>query len=152
MTRLAQEAKQEQDLPDEPWKRGRAGTSIGRAVHAVLQTVDLKTGGGLDNIARAQAAAEGVPDRTMEISRLARYALSSVPVKRAVDSGRWWREVPVTAPMERGVIEGFIDLLFEEDDGFVIVDYKTDALRSGDEIEKAMQRYRLQAGGYALAH
>ncbi len=151
VTRLAQEAKQEQDLPDEPWKRGRAGTSIGRAVHAVLQTVDLKTGGGLDNIARAQAAAEGVPDRTMEISRLARYALSSVPVKRAVDSGRWWREVPVTAPMERGVIEGFIDLLFEEDDGFVIVDYKTDALRSGDEIEKAMQRYRLQAGGYALA-
>ena len=151
VTRLAQEAKQEQDLPDEPWKRGRAGTSIGRAVHAVLQTVDLKTRGGLDDIARAQAAAEGVPDRTAEIARLARYALSSIPVKRAVDSGRWWREAPVTAPMEHGVIEGFIDLLFEEDDGFVIVDYKTDALRSGDEIEKAMQRYRLQAGGYALA-
>ena len=151
VTRLAQEAKQEQDLPDEPWKRGRAGTSIGRAVHAVLQTVDLKTGAGLDNIARAQAAAEGVPDRTAEIARLVRYALSSIPVKRAVESGRWWREAPVTAPMERGVIEGFIDLLFEEEDGFVIVDYKTDALRSGDEIEKAMQRYRLQAGGYALA-
>ena len=151
VTRLAQEAKQEQDLPDEPWKRGRAGTSIGRAVHAVLQTVDLRTGAGLDNIAKAQAAAEGVPDRAAEIARLARYALSSGPVKRAVDSGRWWREVPVTAPMGGGVIEGFIDLLFEEDGGFVIVDYKTDALHSGDEIEKAMERYRLQAGGYALA-
>ena len=87
VTRLAQEAKQEQDLPGEPWKRGRAGTSIGRAVHAVLQTVDLRTGAGLDDIARAQAAAEGVPDRTAEIARLARFALSSVPVKRAVDAG-----------------------------------------------------------------
>ena len=151
VTRLAQEAKLEQDLPDEPWKRGRAGTSIGRAVHAVLQTVDLESGAGLDDIARAQAAAEGVPDRTGEIARLARYALSSVPVKRAVSSGRWWREVPVTAPMGGGVIEGFIDLLFEEDRGFVIVDYKTDALRSGDEIGTAMERYRLQAGGYAVA-
>ena len=57
----------------------------------------------------------------------------------------------MTAPMGGGVIEGFIDLLFEEDGGFVIVDYKTDALRSGDAIDTAMERYRLQAGGYALA-
>ena len=150
-TRLAKEAKDEQDIPDEPWRRGRAGTSIGRAVHAVLQVVDLHTGNGLEDIAKAQAAAEGVPGRADDIARLARRALRSPLVKRALDSGRWWRETPVACPVGEGIVEGFIDLLFEEEDGFVIVDYKTDALRSDDEIERAMSRYRLQGGGYALA-
>ena len=150
-TRLAQEAKDEQDIPDEPWRRGRAGTNIGRAVHAVLQVVDMKTGIGLEDIAKAQAAAEGVPGRADDIVRLVRRALDSPIVKRALDSGRWWRETPVAGPVGDGIVEGFIDLLFEEEDGFVIVDYKTDALGSDEEIERAMARYRLQGGGYALA-
>ena len=150
-TRLAQEAKDEQDIPDEPWRRGRAGTSIGRAVHAVLQVVDLRTGNGLEDIAKAQAAAEGVPGRADDIARLVRRAIDSPIVKRALESGRWWRETPVAGPVGDGIVEGFIDLLFEEEDGFVIVDYKTDALGSDDEIEWAMARYRLQGGGYALA-
>ena len=150
-TRLAQEAKNEQDIPDEPWRRGRAGTSIGRAVHAVLQVVDLKTGTGLEDIAKAQAAAEGVPGRANDITRLVRRAIDSPLVKRALNSGRWWRETPVAGLVGDGIVEGFIDLLFEEEDGFVIVDYKTDALGSDDEIERAMVRYRLQGGGYALA-
>ncbi len=151
VTRLAKDSKQEQEILDEPWRRGRAGTSIGKAVHAVLQTVDLETPDGLDDIAEAQADAEGVPKRASEIAGLARRALSSSLLERARRSGRWWREVPVAAPLGRGIVEGFIDLLFQEEDGFVIVDYKTDALRSDDEIEKAMQRYQLQGGGYALA-
>ena len=59
--------------------------------------------------------------------------------------------MPVSAPMEEGLLEGFLDLVFEEDDGLVIVDYKTDSLESQSEIEQAMHRYRLQAGSYALA-
>lgn len=151
VTRLAKDSKQEQEILDEPWRRGRAGTSIGKAVHAVLQTVDLETQDGLDDIAKAQADAEGVPRRASEIAGLARRALSSSLVERARRSVHWWREVPVAAPLGRGIVEGFIDLLFEEEDGFVIVDYKTDALRSDGEVEKAMQRYQLQGGGYALA-
>ena len=151
VTRLAKDWKQEQEISDEPWRRGRAGTSIGKAVHAVLQTVDLKTRDGLHDIAKAQADAEGIPTRASEIARLARRALDSGLVERALRSGRWWREVPVAAPLGRGIVEGFIDLLFQEEDGFVIVDYKTDALRSDGEVERAMQRYRLQGGGYALA-
>ena len=46
-----------------PWRRGRAGTSMGRAVHAVLQSIDLATGEGLAGAAAAQAAAEGISDR-----------------------------------------------------------------------------------------
>ena len=153
-TRIAQDKqdeKSEQDVPDEPWRRGRAGTNIGRAVHAVLQVVDLHTGSDLDENVRAQAAAEGVSAQADEISRLVRRAFQSSLVERALASGRWWREAPVAGPVGDGIVEGFIDLLFEEEDGFVVVDFKTDAVGSEEEVEQAMARYRLQGGAYALA-
>ena len=77
------EDKEEPDSP-EPWRRGRAGTSVGRAVHAMLQAIDLATGEGIQDRARAQAAAEGIPEREEEIARLCRDAVESAVVRRAV--------------------------------------------------------------------
>ena len=134
----------------EPWRRGRAGTSVGRAVHAVLQSIDLATGNDIGDRARAQAAAEGIPDRESDVARLSRVAVDSDIVKRAVASGRFWREVPVAVAIGEGSLHGFIDLLFEEDEGLVVVDYKTDSV-SADETSKAVLDYRLQGGAYAHA-
>ena len=106
--RQSGEDKEEPDSP-EPWRRGRAGTSVGRAVHAVLQAIDLATGEGIDDRARAQAAAEGIPEREAEIARLCRDAVESAVVRRAVASGRYWREVPVAAAVGNGSLHGFID-------------------------------------------
>ena len=147
-----QEDKQEQDTitTTEPWRRGRAGTSVGRAVHAVLQTIDLATGAGLADRSRSQATAEGISGREGEIVTLVQTALNSRTVSRAVASDRLWREVPVAVPMENGFLHGFIDLLFDEGDGLVVVDYKTDSLRA-DELDTAIERYRLQGGAYAHA-
>ena len=134
----------------ETLRRGRGGAPIGRAVHAVLQTIDLATGDGIEHTARAQAAAEGVPQDHAEIARLASVAVDSDIVRRAVASRRYWREVPVAAPIADGALEGFIDLLFEEDGELVIVDYKTDAIDQ-DDTEEYTARYHTQAGCYALA-
>ena len=128
----------------------RAGTSVGRAVHAVLQSIDLATGEGIAERARAQAAAEGVPGREGEIERLCHVAVDSDIVKRAVASQRYWREVPVAVGTGNGSLHGFIDLLFEAEEGLVVVDYKTDAI-AGDAAPEAVQRYRLQGGAYAHA-
>jgi ATP-dependent helicase/nuclease subunit A len=130
------------------FRRGRGGTSVGRAVHAVLQAIDLGSQTGLENLARAQAAAEGIPNRTGDVSRLVRQAAESEPVRRAVASGRLWREVPIGAPAAGVVLEGFIDLLFQTDQGYEIVDYKTDEIRP-DELEGRMERYRVQGEAYA---
>jgi ATP-dependent exoDNAse (exonuclease V) beta subunit len=142
------EAEPEPEAP--PWRRGRAGTSIGRAVHAVLQSVDLRTGEGAGEIARAQAAAEGVDSQAGEVERLVRAALGSDAVRDAV-AGRHWREVYVAAPVGEAVVEGFVDLLYEGPDGLVVVDYKTDQVRSDADIDTAVDRYRLQGAAYALA-
>ncbi|WBL36598.1 UvrD-helicase domain-containing protein [Tepidiforma flava] len=137
--------------PAEPWRKGRAGTAIGRAVHAVLQGIDLGTGEGLEAAAAAQAEAEGIADRADEVKRLAGNALASAAVQAAVASGRYWREVYVGADVGGVLVEGFIDLLYEGQDGLVIVDYKTDGLRSAAEADRVMPQYRLQAGAYAAA-
>ncbi len=138
----------EQD-PSEPWRRGRAGTMIGRALHMVLQSADLNTGKDIDVWARAKTTAEGIPDRNKEVAQLAHRAIESPVVRRAVASGKYWREVPVAIPVGAGSIQGFVDLLFEEDGKLVVVDYKTDDAQ--DDVTSAIARYRVQGAAYALA-
>ena len=150
-TGLAKINKDEpEEEPNEPWRRGRGGAPIGRAVHSVLQTIDLANGAGIDSAARAQAVAEGIPDRAAEVARLARTAIDSDIARRAVASGRLWREAPMAAPVVAGgAVQGYIDLLFEENGELVVVDYKTDAIDEAH-VPDAAERYRLQAGAYAL--
>jgi len=150
--RLDRERKEEQEWgqADEPWRRGRAGSQVGRAVHAVLQSIDLATGAGLEERAQAQATAEGIPSRVDDVIALSRRAVNSESVRRAVASQRLWRESPVATPVKGGFLHGFIDLLFEEPDGLVIVDYKTDSVME-DRVEDAVEKYRLQGGAYACA-
>ena len=143
-------AKAEPDLELPPWRKGRYGTAVGRAVHAVLQTVDLATGEGLDELARAQAVAEGVPSRRADVVRLARAGLNT-KAARAAAAGRHWRELWVAAPVGGRLVEGYIDLLYESPDGLVVVDWKTDRVESDDDKASLLARYRLQGAGYAAA-
>ena len=131
--------------------RGRAATAVGRAVHAVLQTIDLATGVGIEAAARAQALAEGIPDHEARVVELTRAALRSPIVEAAVASGGFWREVPVVARIDGTIVEGFVDLLVETADGLVVVDYKTDQVGIDAEIDARMERYRVQGATYALA-
>ena len=143
-------AKGPRDIDLPPWQKGRYGTAIGRAVHGVLQTVDLATSDGLAETCAAQAAAEGVLGREDVIEALCRAALGSDVVQRAAQC-KHWREVYVGVPYGDGVLEGFIDLLYEDDDGLVIVDYKTDSWGSSSDLDVKIDRYRIQLQAYANA-
>ncbi len=146
-----EDEKPEPEPEAPPWRRGRAGTSIGRAVHAVLQTIDLRNGDGEVEAARAQAVAEGIPGREDEIALLVRNARQSKAVRAAVASKRYWREVYVAAEVDEATVEGFIDLLYESPEGLVVVDYKTDEVPNEAANDAAMDRYSLQGAAYAVA-
>ena len=137
------------DLP--PWQKGRYGTAVGRAVHGVLQGLDLAAPHhDLGAPVAAQAAAEEVLGKEAVIEALVRSALRAPSVVRA-GQRRHWQEVYVGVPFGEGVLEGYVDLLFADDDGLVVVDYKTDAWRSDAELEAKRGRYRLQLAAYAHA-
>ena len=140
-------AKQPRDLELPPWAKGRYGTAVGRAVHAVLQAVDLATGDGVDDLAAAMAVAEDVPNRAGVIAALARSALADPTVQRAA-TREHWKETYVGAELDGQLVEGYIDLMYREDDGsLVIVDYKTDAAPTAQTIAA----YQAQVAIYARA-
>ncbi|MDV3220932.1 UvrD-helicase domain-containing protein [Intrasporangium sp.] len=120
-------AKGGRDLEHPAWSKGRYGSAVGRAVHGVLQRIDLATGAGVDEAVAAQCVAEGVVEFAPLVTDLVRSALASDAVKRAAVREHW-RESYVGVIEEDGTVrEGFVDLIYREDDGsLVIVDYKTD--------------------------
>ena len=84
-------------------------------------------------------------------SRIApRAALASQAVALAAGHPHH-KELFVAAPIEDRVIEGYVDLLVEGPDGLVVVDYKTDSIRSEADIDERLATYELQAAAYAVA-
>jgi ATP-dependent helicase/nuclease subunit A len=136
------------DLP--PWQRGRYGTAVGRAVHAVLQDADLRHGGDIDELAAAQCAAEGIFGHEARVAALSRSALTAPIVIAAAAGAEHWRELFVVAALGDTVVEGYIDLLVRTADGLVIVDYKTDQWTSGADASARIARYRHQLAAYGL--
>ncbi|TFE31666.1 UvrD-helicase domain-containing protein [Cohnella luojiensis] len=84
---------------------------------------------------------------------------------RMREASRVWREVPFTYGMDAArvypgviepsngetvIIQGVIDCLFAEDDGLVLVDYKTDVLK-GTDPDVAAEKHRFQVEKYSEA-
>ncbi len=81
-------------------------------------------------------------------------------MKAAHDAGKLHREAPFMLGIEankidaefpeseRVLIQGIIDVWFEEDDGLVLLDYKTDKVREGREL---VDRYSVQLDYYQKA-
>ena len=138
------------------WDDADVPRLIGRAVHATLADIDLATGcdaggSGAGEVARARAVAQGVENHASEVTTMVTAALSSPTVARAA-TRRHWREVYVSAPIgDSGVLEGFVDLLFDDEGALVVVDYKTDRHRDGQALAASVATYRLQVAAYAVA-
>ncbi|MFZ4585038.1 MAG: UvrD-helicase domain-containing protein [Acidimicrobiia bacterium] len=132
-----------------PWRRGRAGTALGRAVHAALQ--DAVPGTALTDLARSTATAEGIPDLADEVAQRTARALASPVVEWAMQSAYVRREVPISALVEDVLVEGIIDLLAITHDQVVVIDYKTDTVVGDTAIASAVSRYAPQLATYACA-
>jgi ATP-dependent exoDNAse (exonuclease V) beta subunit len=142
-------AKAARDLELPPWTKGRYGTAIGRAVHAVLQVVDLTTGAGIEAAVSTQCVAEGVLEYANVVTALVRSALASDVVKRAAAREHWRESYVGTVQPDGTVLEGFVDLIYREDDGrLTIVDYKTDAIPAAA-LDSRVAYYAPQLQAYA---
>lgn len=145
-------AKGGRDLELPPWSKGRYGSAVGRAVHAALQVVPLS----IDDPAQAdaiidaasQTVAEGLTGHEATVQALVQSAVASELVQRAASRPHWREQYLGTLTDDGSVLEGYIDLIFRDDDGsLVIVDYKTDAVPAGG-LASRVTYYRPQMDAY----
>jgi ATP-dependent helicase/nuclease subunit A len=126
------------------------GPRFGTLVHAILATVALDA--DHDAVAESavlQARILGArPEETAAATTLVEATLAHPLLARARAAwraGRCRRETPLTAIEPDGaLVEGVLDLAFEDDAGWTIIDFKTDA-----ELTAALPRYRRQVALYA---
>ena len=117
---------------------------IGSAAHALLAAA---LGGG-------EAEASPLPlldGERDEAERLARRFLDSELGRRARAAREMLIEEPLTVALPPDqVLDGFLDLAFREEEGWVLVDYKSDRVAAGEAAAHA-GRYRSQLALYAHA-
>jgi ATP-dependent helicase/nuclease subunit A len=125
------------------------GPRFGTLIHAVLAIVPLD--GPAEIIAataRSQARIIGASaEETAAAEAVVRDVLAHELMTRARHARRVRRETPVSWVQKDGtLIEGVLDLAFEEDAGTTVVDFKTD-----HELAAAEARYRAQLQQYVNA-
>lgn len=142
----------------------------GTAFHLVMQHLPIREGTGAEEI---EALLGRLVDQKIlsaeqrqGVNAAEVYAFCQTPLySRLCVASRVWREIPFTygipaATVYPGVIEpsaeetviiqGVIDCLFAEEDGLVLVDYKTDMLKGSSGAEAA-GKHRFQVERYSEA-
>ena len=104
-----------------------AGKRFGNVVHETLAVVPLDANAEtVARIAAFHARLAGAPAAERDAAAAAVVSALSHPLlRRAAASPDCRREVPLASREERGWIEGTADLTFREDDGWIVVDFKT---------------------------
>jgi ATP-dependent exoDNAse (exonuclease V) beta subunit len=133
--------------------RSARGTRFGDLVHALLAAVPLDAErSAIDALADVHgrilaATAEEVAGASAVVERVLRHDLL-VRARAAASRGTCRRETPVTCTLAHGgMIEGVVDLAFEADGEWTVVDYKTDR----EIAAEGEEQYQRQVALYAYA-
>jgi ATP-dependent exoDNAse (exonuclease V) beta subunit len=130
-----------------------AGAAFGSLVHAVLARAPFDAArAALEDITSVEARLFALDDSDAAaavdlVERVLAHDLL-VRARRAEARGACRRETPVTLTLDDGtLIEGVVDLAFEEDGRWTVVDYKTDR----EIAEQGETQYRRQLSLYTAA-
>jgi len=149
------------EKPEWAWT-GR-GLSWGRVLHGVLE--GLMRDSALDvRVAAANrlVAEERPAEEVDEVVRVVESVRASPLWRRAAAARRRLVEVPFALPVSRAelgradgpetvLLQGAIDLAFEEEEGWVLVDYKSDTVASGASLDPFVAFYAPQIALYRRA-
>ncbi len=160
---LALSGRDDEDYPyiyelaegsQEPLLSGEHGVEWGSAIHALLQVaMDVPDAELVSRAESILAEQDLSPALAETAAAVVSAVLSSELWQRAKKSRKHLTEVPFEARLEGdegppALARGVIDLAFQEDDGWVLVDYKTDAAENTQGLAK---QYAPQLDLYARA-
>lgn len=128
------------------------GPLFGSFVHELFRTIDFRNPLALRTIAKTLGRRYELDQATIHRGiALVEWGLNSPVLVRAARSSSCWKEVPFVYRYRDDLLEGFVDLVFEEDGQLVVVDFKTDAVKTEKQLEEKLQRYTPQGVAYAMA-
>jgi ATP-dependent helicase/nuclease subunit A len=144
--------------PAPEWQRTGRGMSWGRVVHRLLEalmrddTLDTRLyaanllveedrpPGDLDELVRAVEGVRASP--LWKRAKAAKRHMVEVPFALLVPRG----ELGLSEGPEHTLLQGAIDLVFEDDEGWALVDYKSDTV--GENLEGLVRFYTPQVAAY----
>ncbi|KXH79756.1 helicase-exonuclease AddAB subunit AddA [Sporosarcina sp. HYO08] len=154
------------DRPSFMQKRSLSSAEVGTAMHAVMQHIDLRK---VHTVADIEQLVTELLERQLLTSEeanavntqaIAHFCQSNL-AQRLMKASRIRRELPFTYGLDGKdgdfqILQGIIDCLFEEKDGWVLLDYKTDRIQgrfhSADAVDTEMhKRYSIQLNLYKKA-
>lgn len=143
------------------------GAQRGSATHLVLQYMDFSKTGSLEEVKaeiRRMRDAKFMTEREAEaVDAEAIYGLfTSALGKRMLSAEKMQREFKFsllcdaeqifgTARGEQLLLQGVVDCFIEEEGELVVIDYKTDLVRSAQDLEEKVKFYTPQISSYASA-
>ena len=144
-----------------------SGTEKGISTHLVLQYIDFSKTGSIaeieNEISRLEAARFISSREAKAVDAKSIFKLFSSPVGAKLRGpGTLHREFKFSllwdaeaifsqGQGEEVLLQGVVDCCIEDDEGLCIVDYKTDNVRSEEEISKRAALYSSQLAAYAAA-
>ncbi|WP_257125447.1 helicase-exonuclease AddAB subunit AddA [Bhargavaea cecembensis] len=153
------------ERPEFMQERTLSAAEIGTAVHAIMQHADLSKPQNVRDIQKLITLLTDreiiTPAEAREVDATAIARFFTTPLyERLRKSPDVRREVPFTYGYDAGdgdrqIIQGIVDCVFREKDGWVLLDYKTDKtwkFGSEEALEAEMEnRYAVQLSLYARA-
>ncbi len=134
------------------------GRDFGSLVHKLLEWLPIDDTAATTEAAVRALAESLAPSFGLEPASAARAATQAAEVlrspllARARKAARVWRELPLWFADGAHLVEGVVDLVFEEDGQLVVVDYKTDAIAPEQTLAQAAHHApQLQLYGRGLA-
>ncbi len=148
-----------------------AGADLGTLYHTVLEAMDLSGIRAREDITDLlhglviRGKIEEADKKALDTERLFRFTKSPIAVrmKEAAAHGRLYKERQFIMGMKANeinsslkseepvLIQGIIDVYFEENGKWVLLDYKTDTVNGTDGEELLIRRYRVQLEYYRKA-
>ena len=146
--------------------RALTAAEIGTAMHTIMQHIDMsqennaiQVAGLVTELTARQLITE---EEASAVDVQAVASFFDTPIaQRLVDAERVSRELPFTYAYDGDdgdyqILQGIADCLFKEQDGWVLLDYKTDRIQgrfsSDEEIDAEMhKRYGIQLNLYKQA-
>ncbi len=144
--------------------KGLTAAERGTATHLVLQFLDFENRDVTGQVEQLRLRNLLTPEQAEAVDIRSVEHFMASPLADDIRSGRnVLREYPFTQLLDASVydpsatagdeimLQGVVDCCFETDAGLTVVDFKTDHVESGQELEERVERYRNQLTAYSIA-